>query len=153
MKSFSHVRLFATTRLLQPRDFPGKNSGVGCHFLLQIFLTQGLKPSLLRLLHLTTEPSGKPPRVPQTPPSAGEGAKRPQMRFPLSGDDITSAEPSSCKVLRLKWLDSGAGNTPAIEIEAALALRTPDRNPDAGCPPPAPASGKAAGSLYLCRGS
>ena len=29
-----------------------KNTGVGCHFLLQeIFLTQGLKPSLLNLLH------------------------------------------------------------------------------------------------------
>ena len=31
-----------------PRDSPGKNTGVGCHFLLQvIFLTQGLNPSLL----------------------------------------------------------------------------------------------------------
>ena len=30
-------------------DFPGRNTGVGCHFLLQgIFLTQGLN---LRLLH------------------------------------------------------------------------------------------------------
>ena len=29
--------------------FPGKNIGVGCHFLLQgIFLTQGLNPSLLQ---------------------------------------------------------------------------------------------------------
>ena len=29
-------------------DFPGKNTGVGCHFLLQeIFLTQGLNPGLL----------------------------------------------------------------------------------------------------------
>ena len=36
------------TRLLCPRDFPGKNTGVGCHFLLQrIFLTQGLNPHLL----------------------------------------------------------------------------------------------------------
>ena len=30
------------TRLLCPWDFPGKNTGVGCHFFLQvIFLTQG----------------------------------------------------------------------------------------------------------------
>ena len=37
------------TRLLCPWDFPGKNTGVGCHFLLQgIFPTQGLN---LRLLH------------------------------------------------------------------------------------------------------
>ena len=36
-------------RLLCPWDFPGKNTGVGCHFLLQgIFLTQG---SNLHLLH------------------------------------------------------------------------------------------------------
>ena len=29
-------------------DFPGKNPGMGCHFLLQgIFLTQGLNPHLL----------------------------------------------------------------------------------------------------------
>ena len=46
-------------------DFPGKNTGVGCHFLLQeIFLTQG---SNLRLLHWQVgslpagEPPGKPP--------------------------------------------------------------------------------------------
>ena len=33
-------------------DFPGKNTGVGCHFLLQgIFLTQGLNLHLLCLLH------------------------------------------------------------------------------------------------------
>ena len=40
------------TRLLCPWDFPGKNTGVGCHFLLQgIFLTQESKMSLLCLLH------------------------------------------------------------------------------------------------------
>ena len=34
-------------RLLCPGDFPGKNSGMGCHFLLQrIFPTQGLNPGL-----------------------------------------------------------------------------------------------------------
>ena len=34
-----------STRLLCPWDFPGKDTGVGCHFLLQqIFLTQGLSP-------------------------------------------------------------------------------------------------------------
>ena len=35
-------------RLLCPWDFPGKNTGVGCNFLLQgIFPTQGLNPGLL----------------------------------------------------------------------------------------------------------
>jgi len=36
------------TRLLCPRDSPGKNTGVGCLFVLQvIFPTQELKPGLL----------------------------------------------------------------------------------------------------------
>ena len=37
---------------LCPWDSPGKNTGVGCHALLQgIFLTQGSNPNLLGLLH------------------------------------------------------------------------------------------------------
>ena len=39
-------------RLLCPWNFTGKNTGVGCSFLLQgIFPTQGLNPILLCLLH------------------------------------------------------------------------------------------------------
>ena len=39
-------------RLLWPRDSPGKNTGVGCHGLLQgIFLIQGSNPCHLCLLH------------------------------------------------------------------------------------------------------
>ena len=39
-------------RLFCPWDFPGKNTGMGCHFLPQgIFPTQGLKPCLFPLLH------------------------------------------------------------------------------------------------------
>ena len=50
-------------RLLCPWDFPGKNTGVVCHFLLQgIFLTQGSNLCLLSLLRwqvdsFTTVPS------------------------------------------------------------------------------------------------
>ena len=53
---FSRVRLFVTlctvaARLLCRWDSPGKNTGVGCHFLLQgIFCTQG---SNLYCWHLT----------------------------------------------------------------------------------------------------
>ena len=55
-------------RLLCPQDFPGKNTGVGFHFLLQeIFPTQRLNLGLPCLLHcreifffLTAEPTGKP---------------------------------------------------------------------------------------------
>ena len=42
------LRGMLPTRLLCPWDSPGKNTGVGCHFLLQgIFQTQGSNPSLL----------------------------------------------------------------------------------------------------------
>ena len=57
-QSVSRVQLFATSwtvappRLLCPRDFPGKSTGVGCHFLLQrIFQTQVSNQCLLNLLH------------------------------------------------------------------------------------------------------
>ena len=52
LSCFSHVQLFATLwtiacKLLWPKDSPGKNTGVGCHFLLQkIFPTQGLNSHL-----------------------------------------------------------------------------------------------------------
>ena len=44
-------------------DFPGKNIGVGCHFLLQgIFPTQGSNPRISCIAggFFTTEPQGKP---------------------------------------------------------------------------------------------
>ena len=51
----SRVWLFSvpgTTRLLCPWNFPGKNTGMGCHFLLQgIFQTQKSNLCLLCLLH------------------------------------------------------------------------------------------------------
>ena len=55
-----------STRLLCPWDSPGKNTGVGCHALLQgIYPTQGSNPCLLCLLHwqagsLPLAPPGKP---------------------------------------------------------------------------------------------
>ena len=54
------------TSLLCAWDFPGKNTGVGCHFLLQgIFPSQGLNPHLLHPLYwqadsLPLAPPGKP---------------------------------------------------------------------------------------------
>ena len=56
-QSLSRVRLFAApglqpAGLLCPWDSPGKNTGVGCHFLLQgTFPTQGSNPRLLQFLH------------------------------------------------------------------------------------------------------
>ena len=48
--------------LLCPWDFPGKSTGMGCHFLLQrIFPTQGLNPCLPHCKQdaLPSEPPGK----------------------------------------------------------------------------------------------
>ena len=52
-------------RLLYPQDFPGKNTRVGCHFLLQgIFLTQGSNLSSMHfrwiLYHCTSWEALKP---------------------------------------------------------------------------------------------
>ena len=64
-----HVRLFATTwttRLLCPWNSSGKNTGMGCHFLLQrIFPTQRSNPCLLCLLHWQ---AGSLPLVPPAKP-------------------------------------------------------------------------------------
>ena len=55
LRHFSHVPLSVTlwpARLLCPWDSPGKNTGVGCHSLLQrIFPTQESNLHLLYLLH------------------------------------------------------------------------------------------------------
>ena len=67
VKSLNRVRLFVThglqpARLLCPWDFPGNNTGVGCHFLLQgVFPTQGSNPGLThcRKMLLPSEPPGK----------------------------------------------------------------------------------------------
>ena len=67
----------ATTDSLQPHglkptrlhcswDFPGKDTGMGCHFLLQgIFLTQGSNPCLFHLLHWQVD--SLPPVPPKKP--------------------------------------------------------------------------------------
>ena len=57
LRCFSHVRVFVTLwtvapRLLCPWDSPGKNTGMGCHALLQgIFPTQGSNLCLFHLIH------------------------------------------------------------------------------------------------------
>ena len=53
----SYIQLFATPWTIAHQaplsmGFPGKNTGMGCHLLLQgIFQTQGSNPRLLYLLH------------------------------------------------------------------------------------------------------
>ena len=68
--TLNHVWLFSvsSTRLFCPWNFPGKNTGVGCHFLLKgIFLTQGSNPHLLCLLHWQVDSLPLvPPRKPRS---------------------------------------------------------------------------------------
>ena len=62
---FDHMDC-SPTRLLCAWDSPGKNTGVGCHSLLQgTFQTQGLNSGLLycRQIVLPSEPPGKPLRL------------------------------------------------------------------------------------------
>ena len=74
LSPFGHVWLFVTlwiVALQAPRPWgsPGKNTAVGCHFLLQgIFLTQGSDTGLSCLLHwqvgsLPLVSSGKPEKI------------------------------------------------------------------------------------------
>ena len=71
-------------RLLCPWDFPGKNTGVGCYFLLQeIFLNQGSNSSLLHCRQTLYRVSHQGSPVPR-----GDGTKR------LGGDWVMRAEPS-----------------------------------------------------------
>ena len=68
---------YVPTRLLCPWDSSGKNTGVGCHVLLQgIFLTQGLNTCLLHLLHWQTG------SLPLVPPGKPKGIYRASILCP-----------------------------------------------------------------------
>ena len=77
-QSLSRVGLFVTsrtepTRLLCPWDSPGKNTGMGCHALLQgIFPTQGSNPHLLCPLHWQAGSSLAPPGKPSVSRNGGD---------------------------------------------------------------------------------
>ena len=65
VKSLSRVQLSVTPKtvvcLLHPWDFPGKNTGVGCHFLLQgIFQTQEPRYPTLQMDSLPLSHQGRP---------------------------------------------------------------------------------------------
>ena len=80
LSCFSHVQLLGPhglqpIRLLCTWDSPGKNTGVGCHALLQgIFPTQGWIPCLLCLLHW---PGGSLPLAPSCCPIEPEYSSQP----------------------------------------------------------------------------
>ena len=90
-------------RLLCPWNFLGRNTGVGCHFLLQgIFPTQGLNPCLLGLLHwqaysLSLAPSGKPLNIVKVCKTRNVTNHSSLTRIKLQPTEVSSPEES------LKW--------------------------------------------------
>ena len=59
------------TRLLRPWNFPGKSTGVGCHFLLQRILpTRELAPTCSKILPHKQLPFLRPPLQGVPPPSS-----------------------------------------------------------------------------------
>ena len=94
VKSLIRVQLFANPWTVDCKappswDFPGKNTGVGCHFLLQgIFPTQGSNPGRPHCKQtLPSEPQGKPQKT--------------WVQFPGQGDTLESEMTTHSS--RLDW--------------------------------------------------
>ena len=109
LSRFSHVRLCAThrrqpTRLPRPWDSPGKNTGVGCHFLLQSMKVKSESEDTQSCQILATPWTA----AYQAPPSMGfsrqkywSGVPLPSPIFPIV-DSKRGAERFPSKKLRLK---------------------------------------------------
>ena len=86
------------TRLLCPWDFPGKNTGVGCHAFLQgIFLTQGWNLQLLQFLRWQVD----------SLPLNCLGIHTSEFTF----YDFSRREPSLCQVCAGGWGCAGLSDT------------------------------------------
>ena len=91
-------------RLLCPWDFPVKNIGVGCHFLIQgIFPTQGLNPCLL---HWQADSS--PLSTWETLNLCAAAAKSlqlcPALCDPIDGSPSGSTVPGILRARTLEWV-------------------------------------------------
>ena len=109
------LRHYGPAWLLCPWDYPGKNTGVGCHALLQgTFPTQGSNPSLLPLLHwqvcsLPLAPPEKPNRIYDFFANSGPKRKRINLSFHSACSHSLIAyvnQASLAAVLLGNWLQS-----------------------------------------------
>ena len=136
-QSLCRVQLLATfglqpARLLCQWDFPGKDAGVGCHFLLQgIFPIQGSNLSLLpwQVDHFTSEPPGKPKDETE---SIRSSCAQPTHFLPLNwawtGDGRVSREPSPLlkpKVMDEAWGRPWVCNSPSHSVVTACVHCSP----------------------------
>ena len=84
-------------RLLCPWDSPGKNTGVGCHALLQgIFPSQGLNPCLLPCRWILNHWASWDAIAPIIPFLAGEGSSEPCLAAGVSS-------PSKEQLFGVSW--------------------------------------------------
>ena len=103
--TLQHRRL-QPNRLLCPWDFPGKNTRVGCHFLLQeIFPTQRMNPGLLHcrqtLYHLNHQ--GSPVDI-QVQVEANEALGSASILLDRTGEEISY--PKDGRALKLQDWES-----------------------------------------------
>ena len=103
------------TRLRRPWNFPGKNTGVGCHFLFQgIFLTQGLNLHLLCLLYWQADSLPlAPPRKPYIYKNLRITKKKKKCVFTFNSFELLPGLKSSMRV-------SSRAETPSVKLRGTF---------------------------------
>ena len=110
------------TRLLCPQDFPGKNTGVSCHFLLQgIFPTQGSNPGLLHCRQILYQLSYK-----------GSHTSKSQQQFSPSGrtdkeEDSSTYSPAPQQLQKNHRLLPLAGETHLLGMSVKIEKDNPGK--------------------------
>ena len=108
-------------RFFCPWDFPGKNTGVGCHFLLQgVFLTQGSNLHLLCLLHWQV--GSLPPAPPNQGPQTQSKLETEMEPVPRSLDAKASPPYILQRDRRVMEGISGGDSHPSLGLMTPLAL-------------------------------
>ena len=88
------------TRLLGPWDFPGMNTRMGCHFLLQgIFPTQGSNPGLPHCRQTLYRPSYQGSQLIKNLPAMQETL----VRFLGQEDPLEKGQATHSSILGLPW--------------------------------------------------
>ena len=123
-------------RLLCQRNFPAKNTGVGCHALLQdVFPAQGTNPGLPHcrwiLYHLNH------PGSPLLPPAAAAAAKSlqscPTLCDPIYGSLPGSAIPGILQARTLEWQPVFLLQCMKVKSESEVAQSCPTLSDPMDC--------------------
>ena len=111
-------------RLLCPWDSPGKNTEVGCHFLLQeIVLLQGSNP---HLLHWQVD----------SLPLNHQGTPSRSFQITNSGEDVERMEPSYTVVGNVNSYSHYGQQYTAKSLQSCLTLCDPKDGSPSGSPVP-----------------